>query len=33
MIWKNWRFRTIAELYRMNGKLCIRIKEVIQTLN
>ena len=33
LIKKNSRFRAAAELYRMNGKLCIRIKEVIQTLN
>jgi len=30
---KNSRFRAVAELYRMDGKLCIRIKEVTQTLN
>jgi len=33
LIKKNSRFKAVAELYRMNGKLCIRIKEVIQTLN
>jgi len=33
LIKKNSRFRAVADLYRMDGKLCIRIKEVIQTLN
>ena len=33
LIKKNSRFKAVAELYRMNGKLCIRIKDVIQTLN
>jgi len=33
LIKKNSRFRAVAELYRMDGKLCIRIKDVIQTLN
>jgi len=33
LIKKNSRFGAVAELYRMEGKLCIRIKEVTQTLN
>ena len=33
LIKKNSRFRAVAELYRMDGKLCIRIKEVTQTLS
>jgi Fanconi anemia group M protein len=32
LIKKNSRFRAVAELYRMDGKLCIRIKEVTQIL-
>jgi len=33
MIKKNARFTAIANLYRKNGTLCIKIKEVTQTLN
>ncbi len=33
LIKKNSRFKAAAELYRMNGRLCIRIKEVTQILD
>ena len=32
LIKKNSTFKAIADMYRMNGTLCIRIKEVTQKL-
>ena len=33
LVKKNSRFKATADLYRMNGRLCIRVTEVTQTLN
>ncbi len=33
LIKKNSRFKAAADLYRMDGTLCIRIKEVVEVIN
>jgi Fanconi anemia group M protein len=33
LIKKNSRFKATAELYKMNGTLCVRVNEVVQVLN
>jgi len=33
LVKKNSRFKAAADLYRMKGRLCIRVTEVTQTLN
>ena len=33
LIKKNSRFKATADLYKMDGTLCIRVNEVVQILN